>query len=518
MAGDSLPAAAWIRRSGAVIEPGSGSERSFDPVAVADLLRRRGHVRGEPVAISLFRSEVPEAYTGARVEPCAIVREAMDLGRHVYVDAAHHACVAGAWQAGFIEPPEEISSGRYLATHTDFFTEEGARVVKNGENVLPRGAVQAIGACPLDQLPDGVAVDVVVVVCDPSIAAMVGGVRVAVDGTAPRGAAGTSLCGDLFALPFHDPNVVISTGDVGGRMFNKIKTHEMFVIIPVQWVHMVPSVLGSRPDLTGLLDSIKPGYAAERERRRAERAAAGQTVEWDDEARALLDAAPGPIREFAGPTMEEYAREHGYDRVTVAVIEEQMESIGMRLDDVMALAEESGAARVAVPVTIGGLDATVAAPASDRPADVDVDDLGPGRVRSAASVRIAAPVTEVWATLVAAEAWPTWYPDIRDVVAPDGVAEGSSMRFATGPVKVEASIEVCEQPRVLTFVGRSKGSVSTYRFTLAGTGGSTVVTLRQVTDGLAARTMRPVLQRIADSSLPEWLGALREHLEAAARP
>ncbi len=245
------------------------TDPDFDPVAVAELLRKRGRVRGEPVAISLFEREIPEAYVGAMVEPCAIVREAMDFARHVYVDADHHSCLAGAWQAGFIDPPAEIRSGKYLATHTDFFTEEGARVVKNGENVLPPGTARAIGACPLDRVPDGVGIDVLVIVCDPSVAAMVGGVRVAVDGTPPRGAAGTSLCGDLFALPWHDPNVVISTGDVGGRMFNKIKPHEMFVIIPVQWAHLIPTVLGSRPDLTGLLDAIKPGYAADREAKRA---------------------------------------------------------------------------------------------------------------------------------------------------------------------------------------------------------------------------------------------------------
>ncbi|MCP4434812.1 MAG: hypothetical protein GY812_04830 [Actinomycetia bacterium] len=493
----------------------------FDTAEVADLLRRRGRVRGEPVAISLFESEIPPEYGAKPVEPCAIVREAMDFGHHVYVDAEHHACLAGAWQAGFIEPPAEISSGKYLATHTDFFTEEGARVVKNGNNVLPQGTARAIGACPLDQVPAGVAIDVVVVVCDPSIAAMVGGVRVAVDGTPPTGAAGTSLCGDLFALPWHEPNVVVSTGDVGGRMFNKIKPHEMFVIIPARWVHMVPEVLGSRPDLTGLLDSIKPGYAAEREAKREARAAAGEDVEWEPEALELLAAAPEPIRDFAGPTMEEYAREHGHHTVTVEVIAKQMESIGMRLEDVLELGDDEAEAALADRDEVGDVAGREAAEdLSDLAATVhepaDEDDLGPGRVRSHATRLIPTDAAQVWEVIADVGGWGSWYSDIRDVRMRDEVGHGAKMRFSTGPVKVSAEVSRFEHEEVLEFVGRSKGSTSTYRFHLHARPEGTLVTLRQVTDGIAARTMRPVLQRIADTSLPQWLEAL--HSKAATDP
>ena len=487
----------------------------FDPTEVADLLRRRGRVRGEPVAITLFEHQAPEPYAAKPVEPCAIVREAMDFGQHVYVDADHHSCLAGAWQAGFIDPPEEISSGSYLATHTDFFTPEGAMAVKNGNNVLPHGTAAAIGACPLDQVPEGVGIDVIVVVCDPSIAAMVGGVRVAVDGTPPTGAAGTSLCGDLFALPWHDPNVVVSTGDVGGRMFNKVKPHEMFVIIPVRWAHMIPVVLGSRPDLTGLLDSIKPGYAAEREAKRAARAEAGEVIEWDDEAVALLEAAPAAIRDFAGPTMEEYARENGHARITVTVISAQMESIGMRLDDVMALTHG--------PPETHSLGATEDEDLhADEPRDLhpgDADDLGPGPVRSVATRFVRAHASEVWPVLLDAVGWHSWYPEIRDVEIRkgDATAEGhlapdAAFRFATGPVKVTAKVTRHEEPNVLEFVGRSKGANSTHRFWLTEEADGTLVTLRQVTGGLAAKTMRLVLQKIADTSLPEWLAALDQEI------
>ena len=490
----------------------------IDLAALTDLLQRRGHVRGTPVAISMFRDEIPEPYLGRMVEPCAIVRHAMDFGEHCYVDATHHSCLAGAWQAGFIDPPPEISSGEYLHTNTPFFTLEGARVVKSGENVLPLGTVRGIGACPLDEVPDGVEIDTVVVVCEPLYASMIGGVRVAIDGTPPRGAAGTSLCGELFALPFHDRNVIITTGDVGGRMFNHTKPSEMFVIIPIEYAGLIPNVLEARPDLTGLMEAIKPGYTAERDRKRAERAvraaAAGVPVElrgamptsmaWDDDALGVLGAAPDGIRDFAVPTLEEYAREHGHERITMDVMAEQMESVGMRIDDVLDMAE-------ADRTTAGAATSASSAPEADLV--TSADDLGPAPVSAAAAVSIAAPVDEVWAVIADPSGWNDWYPDIRNITVSGAMGPGAGFTFATGPAKVAATVDAWDAPTLLRFVGRSRGSVATYRFRLTANGAGTTVELAETMTGMAAKAMRPMMQKIADTSLPEWLGALKARCE-----
>lgn len=337
-----------------------------DLVEVAAVLRKRGRIRGNPVAISLFRGEVPAAYEGRAVEPCAIVRHAMDESEHVYVDAEHHACLAGAWQAGFVDVPEDIRTGAYLAKGIPGFTEIGAARVKTGMNVLPQGMITAIGAAPLDQVPSGTRVDFVVLVCEPVGAATLAGVRTAVDGTPPRGAAGSSLCGELFAVPWHEDNVILTPGDMGGRMFNKTRPNEMFVIVPLKFAAHYPVLLGETPDVGALMESIKPGHAeAQRQRlqdkaarhgvtapnateeeptdgaRAAAEAGLVTTMPWDDEPLRLFAAAPEPIREFAGPTLEDYAREHGHERITMEVMAAQMESIGMSIDDVVAMMDDT---------------------------------------------------------------------------------------------------------------------------------------------------------------------------------
>lgn len=465
---------------------------------LAGLLRTRGRVRGNPVAISLFADQIPDAYAGKAVEPCAIVRQAMDLGEAVYVDADHHACLAGAWQAGFVDPPVEIRSGRYLADHTPFFTLDGAAAVKGGENVIPLGTLRAIGAAPLDAVPEGVAVDWIVVVCEPGTAASLGGVRVAIDGTPPRGAAGTSLCGDIFALPFHEPNVIISTGDVGGRMFNRVKASEMFVLIPMQWAHMIPVVLTGRPDLGNLLESIKPGYLAERERKRAAR----QPIPWDDEAQELLEQAPAEIREFAAPTLEEYAREHGHERITLEVMDAQMATVGMSLEDIRAMLDPPSHTSEVTDQVL------------DEPSEPPAASGAP--IHASASVVIDAAPQEIWEVLVDAARWSEWYPDLRSIRAPGRLEAGAAFSFRTGPVSVKAEVDRADVARSLRFTGRSRGSVATYEFTLRPGATPCEVTLTQEMDGLAAKTMRPMLQRIADTSLPAWLEALRIRVEGSA--
>lgn len=498
-----------------------------DLVSLTALLQRRGHARGRPVAISMFRDEIPEPYVGQMVEPCAIVRQAMDFGEHCYVDATHHSCLAGAWQAGFIDPPAEISSGEYLHTNTPFFTREGARAVKNGENVLPRGTVVGIGACPLDEVPAGVEIDTIVVVCEPLYASMIGGVRVAVDGTPPRGAAGTSLCGELFALPFHDRNVIITTGDVGGRMFNHTKPSEMFVIIPYEYAALIPNVLDARPDLTGLMEAIKPGYTADREHKRAERArrAAGSgvpvelrgplrtSIEWDDDALSVLAAAPEGIRDFAVPTLEDYAREHDYERITMDVMAEQLESVGMAMEDVLDMAEADAAANAtSAPQPI--LQPTRSGDGAETALVTNADDLGPAPVVAAVALEVAAPIEAVWTVLADPSTWNGWYPDIRNVKLSGPVGDGSEFTFSTGPAKIAATVDQWEPPGLLRFVGRSRGSVAIYRFRLTATTGGVIVELAQATSGIAAKAMRPMMQKIADTSLPEWLEALRVRCEA----
>ncbi len=59
-------------------------------------------------------------------------------------------------------------------------------------------------------------------------------------------------------------------------------------------------------------------------------------MDWDDEAKVLVNKAPEGMTEFIIENSETYAREKGYPEVTKKSIAEQMEAMGMDLDEMLA--------------------------------------------------------------------------------------------------------------------------------------------------------------------------------------
>ena len=87
----------------------------MNTAGICDVLQ--GKVRGLPVAITHFPDEIPASYHGVKVDPCAIIRHAMDEARVVYFDREHQDCVHGAYITGVHEGNEQIRSGRILTDY-----------------------------------------------------------------------------------------------------------------------------------------------------------------------------------------------------------------------------------------------------------------------------------------------------------------------------------------------------------------------------------------------------------------
>jgi len=302
-----------------------------------------GKVRGNPVAISLFKEEIPASYQQQKVVPCSIVRHAMDKGEIVSFDQHHHDCTTGVYTAGVDPGTEEIRNGQYLARNIPSYTDLGAERIKTGDYVLPQNTVVGIGAAPLTNVPQGIHVDWVVVVCTPHWANFIGGARTVLDGTPPRGACGSSFCSDLFATPWHDDNVVITPGDLGGRMNNRLKPEEMFVVVPNKYLESLFNIMTSTPDARAVLEATKPEDSEYWEKRKRSKQAkkakvskpskdsldAKLSMSWEEEAKDLIAMTPPGIIEMAINNVEDFARDMGIKRITKTVILDQMKSIGM---------------------------------------------------------------------------------------------------------------------------------------------------------------------------------------------
>lgn len=305
-----------------------------------------GKVRGKPVAISQFKEHIPTSYNGLKVDPCQILRHAMDDGKRVYFDREHQDCIHGAYITGVHEGNEQIKSGRLLTDYIPAYNVDAAYTFNSGEYILPQGTVKGFGAAPLDDVPEGINIDWIVVVCTPAVAGMVASARAVKDGTRPDTAAGNSYCTDMFVTPFYNDNVVMTPGDVGGRMNNKLKEGEMFVIVPAKWADGIIDILGATPDVKGIFEATRPADSAywDKQRAKAERAATRNdnssklardkfgleiSMEWDTDALETISKAPKFVRKFAVSNVEDFAEENNYQRITVAIVKEQADSAGM---------------------------------------------------------------------------------------------------------------------------------------------------------------------------------------------
>jgi uncharacterized protein (DUF169 family) len=314
-----------------------------DLAAINEVLM--GKVRGNPVAISHFPDGIPDGYAAQKVAPCAILRYAMDKGERAYFDRVNQDCVHGAFIAGVHEGTEQIRTGALLPDYIPAYTADAGYKLNSGEFVLPQGTVQAIGAAPLADVPEGIQVNWIAVVCTPFWASSIAAARSVEDGMPPTGAAGSSFCSELFVTPWLNENVVMTCGDMGGRMNNRLKPEEMFVIVPLRWADNLIKILDAMPDVKGLYEATLPEHSvywkkqADREAMAAENRDAsavkakqlGLTVSmaWDDDALEQVAQAPKFVRKFAVGNIEDFAADKGYQRVTAKVVTAQMESAGV---------------------------------------------------------------------------------------------------------------------------------------------------------------------------------------------
>ena len=152
----------------------------------------------------------------------------------------------------------------------------------------------------------------------------------------------------------------------------------------------------------------------------------------------------------------------------------------------------------------------------DRYAVVDVDvahTLGRASIRAGARIAIAAPPTRIWDELVAVETWGDWYHGVTNVRGEGPLVHGSRFRFKAGPASISAVVDRLVVEEELGFTGTSRGSNTAYLFQLEPQGDTTSVTAAQTMGGLAARTMKPVLQGVTEKAVVRWLDALKGRVE-----
>jgi uncharacterized protein (DUF169 family) len=247
------------------------------PDAVPDLkylntlLVEKMRLKRRPVAVTYCTDGPPPGYEPAQIVACSIVKAA-ESGRRVYVDRANHDCWVGQFHLGWLPKADGyITDGRYLTDAQGFYTPAAAACNKQQSHSLPEGFIGALAAAPLDEVPDGVRVDLLICVCDPQRAMQIAGAASVREGTFPVGELGASACSSIFAAPFRTGNSVFAIGDGGGRMHNHLDPSEMFVAIPRAHLRYIVELIENfRIDPKKMREVIMPSHAAKAAQRAAD--------------------------------------------------------------------------------------------------------------------------------------------------------------------------------------------------------------------------------------------------------
>jgi uncharacterized protein (DUF169 family) len=235
------------------------------------LLVEKMRVKRRPVAVTYCPDGPPPGYEPVNIVACGIVREA-EQGRKVYVDREHHDCWVGQYHLGWNDGADPyITEGKYLTDAQGFYTSEAAACNKRQSHSLPAGVIGALAAAPLDEVPPGVSVDLLICVVDPQRAMQIAGAASVREGTFPLGELGASACSSIFAAPWRTKNSVFAIGDGGGRMHNRLDVTEMFVSIPRDHFRYVVELIENfKIDPQKMREVIMPSFAAKAREKRQE--------------------------------------------------------------------------------------------------------------------------------------------------------------------------------------------------------------------------------------------------------
>jgi uncharacterized protein YndB with AHSA1/START domain len=145
-----------------------------------------------------------------------------------------------------------------------------------------------------------------------------------------------------------------------------------------------------------------------------------------------------------------------------------------------------------------------------RPDDAAIADDAP--VVSSVELEIDAPIDTVWRVLTAIGDWPTWNPDVTSVSIEGAAVEGASFQWKAGPGTIRSSILRVDQPRLITWSGKTLGIRAIHTWRLEQRNGATLVRTEESYEGLVARVLRRSLQKTLDRALADGV----RHLKIAA--
>jgi uncharacterized protein YndB with AHSA1/START domain len=147
------------------------------------------------------------------------------------------------------------------------------------------------------------------------------------------------------------------------------------------------------------------------------------------------------------------------------------------------------------------------------PKIMDINANAPAIARH--EILIAAPSDTVWALLADIDQWPTWNPNISAATLEGGLEPGTGFHWRSGGTAIASTLQEVEPQRRLSWTGRVMGIRAIHTWSLDPQGDGVVVRTEESFEGWMARLMKPMMQKMLDTSLKTWLEHLKQQAETA---
>lgn len=131
------------------------------------------------------------------------------------------------------------------------------------------------------------------------------------------------------------------------------------------------------------------------------------------------------------------------------------------------------------------------------------------------SITIQASPEYIWHVLSDITKWPDWVPGVGSTKAEGKLQEGSSFDWRQNGFSISSRITEAVPLYKLAWDGKAFGTQAHHEWTLIPhADGSTTVKTTESLDGILPSLFSGTMQKTLDSSLPEWLAALKQRAES----
>ncbi|WP_406177263.1 SRPBCC family protein [Streptomyces sp. NBC_00996] len=129
------------------------------------------------------------------------------------------------------------------------------------------------------------------------------------------------------------------------------------------------------------------------------------------------------------------------------------------------------------------------------------------------TIRIAAPLEQVWQLHTRIGSWPVWQSAITEARLNGPIAPGTTFHWVTAGLSIDSAVYAVNAPHRILWGGLAHGITGVHEWTFTEDGDGVAVRTRESWAGAPVDADPDTLAAALDASLSTWLDALKKAAE-----